>query len=224
MWNRPSRSGFAVEMAASFPEGLAPPTELMDFFRWQEANGLDVIEGDLRYAFLDPDQPNSCMYAMPVDPRYVETWYGDAEQAVRARLAPFLRSGGDGSVVALWQDDAGDLAFVHMGSGSGSTLLGILTRNPVDFLRLIAIGYDELCWPEWFTQTPEQAHNDAYRGVDERPYQHRRKLRDWVEQRFGVRVPATASAIVAQVSEMDDAESNDEFWNWNRASQGWGLN
>jgi hypothetical protein len=223
LWSRRSQSGFAAAMAASFPEELTPPRELLEFFEWQEAEGLDAVEGDLRYARFDPDQPYLNMYTMPVDPRYAETWYRNADESVRGRIAPFLRSGGDGSVVALWRDNAGDLAFVHMGSGSGSTLLSVLTREPIDFLKLIAIGYDELCWPEWYARTPEQAYADAFIGVDDRLYRPRERLRAWVEKTFDVVVPATASTIVTQVSHMDDAESEDEFWNWDRSLQGWGL-
>lgn len=41
-----------------------------------------------------------------------------------------------------------------MGSGSGSLLSCVLADNAVDFLRLLAIGYDEICWDEDFPFLP----------------------------------------------------------------------
>ena len=43
-----------------------------------------------------------------------------------------------------------------MGSGSGSCLSCILADNTVDFLRLLAIGYDEICWEENFHLLPNE--------------------------------------------------------------------
>jgi hypothetical protein len=59
---------------------------------------------------------------------------------------------------ALWLNDAGEtkIKIVHMGSGSGSTITCVLAHNGLDFLRLIAIGYDEICWDENFGMSPKQ--------------------------------------------------------------------
>ncbi|MGK3816862.1 hypothetical protein, partial [Enterococcus faecium] len=80
------------------------------------------------------------------------------------RLAPIIRTGGDGSYAALWLDDEGKQRFVHMGSGSGSTWMGVICEGAVDMLRLMAIGYDELCWPEHFDITPVEAYDGEEYG------------------------------------------------------------
>ena len=57
-------------------------------------------------------------------------------------------------MAAFWLDDDGKQKIVHLGSGSGSTLVCVLADDCVDFLRLLAIGYDEICWNEEFLQPP----------------------------------------------------------------------
>ena len=220
-WGNRHRSGFAEAVVASFPAGLVPPEPLIRFFRWQEAGGLDLEQDGERYGLLDPDQPDLCMFTRAVDPRYVEGWLPDATVADRARLAPFVRTGGDGSVAALWRDDDGAQHIVHMGSGSGSTMLGVLADDAVDFLRLLAIGYDEVCWPEQYSLTPEAVHRSAFDEPGDPPYRRRHRLKDWVEMSFGVRVPETASEIVGATADMDAETSDDLFWKWMRVVQQW---
>jgi len=97
--------------------------------------------------------------------------------------------------------------FVHMGSGSGSTMLTTLADNPVDMLRLLAIGYPELCCPEHFALTPaETAWDEKYRLPTE--------FRSRVESSLGVRIPATASEIIPHPADMSDDRSDDAFCRW----------
>ena len=58
-------------------------------------------------------------------------------------------------MAAFWLDDAGKQRIVHLGSGSGSTLVCILAEEAIDFLRLLAIGYDEICWSEVFSEAAQ---------------------------------------------------------------------
>ena len=106
---------------------------------------------------------------------------------------------------AFWLDDDGRQRIVHMGSGSGSTLVCVLADDPVDFLRLLAIGYDEICWGG-FEEPPE-----ASRAFSARP---NAPFAEWVAETFGVSIPETGAGIVRHPSHMGDEESADPFWNW----------
>jgi hypothetical protein len=214
-------SGFADAVIASFPQGLAPPEPLVRLFRWIEAQRLDGVHDGRRYGRLDPAQPDWSMSVRPVDRGYVEAWMGDANPEAEARLAPFVQTGGDGSFAALWRDDAGAQRIVHLPSGSGSMLLCVLADDPVDFVRLLAIGYDELCWPRDFSLTPPQVHGRDFTGERDPRYFERHVLRDWVEASFGVKVPRTAGEIVTRAAEMHADESDDPFWQWMKVRQGW---
>lgn len=217
-------SEFYAEMMRSFPPQLAPPEPLCEFFKWQSQLGLaerSQFDGNW-YARLDPSQVGSAICTRPVDPRYSQTWTDSDDPAMFNRLAAFCGTGGDGSQAALWLDDEGTIQIVHLGSGSGSTMLGVLTSDPVDFLRLLAIGYDELCWPEQHDCTPDEVFDRYAKEDDEftRPPPPL-ALRSWVESTFGVSTPLRASEILRRPPSMDDQSSGDPFWVWDHSFPKW---
>lgn len=221
-------TSFADQVAASFPSGMTLPDEFRRLLLWMEDNGFvhRYRSRDARYASLFPAdiEPNSrsSIAITPVDAAQARDWAG-IDDAAGARLAPFIRTGGDGSYAALWRDDDGRQRFVHMGSGSGSVMMCVLCNSAVDMLRLMAVGYDELCWPDQHAMTPEDVADDdvpASCDTDERPdFIPPRAFRSWVETTFGVTVPKTASGIVKRTASMDDASSDDAFWRWIKSVQ-----
>ncbi|BAQ80361.1 hypothetical protein [Pseudomonas sp. St29] len=100
---------------------------------------------------------------LPALLRQAITWL-EEQGCVRTR-----RDGGDGSWAGLWRDDTGQQRMVHLGSGSGSLMLCVLTDTPQDLLRLLAIGYNELCWPEQFERTPQEVRDDECTDDDYPP-------------------------------------------------------
>jgi len=61
----------------------------------------------------------------------------------------------------------------------------ILADDPVDFLRLLTIGYDEICWGDAYMLPPGTFH---------------------------VTIPTRAIEIVRHPASMDDEHSPDAFW------------
>jgi hypothetical protein len=110
-------------------------------------------------------------------------------------------------MAAFWLDDAGKQRIVHLRSGSGSTLVCVLAEDAIDFLRLLAIGYDEICWSEVFSKPPNSE------GVG--PYiEPNIEYQNWVRQTFSVTIPPTAAEIVKHPSSMDGDDSDDPFKRW----------
>ena len=97
---------------------------------------------------------------------------------------------------------------MHLGSGSGSVLTCVLAHNAVDFIRLLAIGYDEICWDEAFAYPPNEEPGNEHKVQPNRAFQ------EWVVATFGVTIPRTALEIVAFPAGMDDDASEDAFFNW----------
>jgi len=95
---------------------------------------------------------------------------------------------------------------VHLGSGSGSVLTCVLADNFVDFLRLLAIGYNEICWDTNFPFPPNE-NNDFVVKPNV-------KFQSWVKDTFNVEIPKNALEIVKFPARMDDESSEDEFFNW----------
>lgn len=104
-------------------------------------------------------------------------------------------------------------------------MVGVLAWNAIDFLRLLAIGYEELCWPGQHTFTPMQAFINDNGEPDEwdedaTPPIAPSDLRLWLAQEFGVDVPETAAEIVGSMSSYGDTDSSDPFCRWLAKVQG----
>ena len=99
----------------------------------------------------------------------------------------------------LWLNDA-ETKIVHMGSGSDSTMSCVLAHNGLDFLRLITIGYDEICWDENFSIPPNSEGGVfiVHPNVE---------FQQWINNMFKTQ---TALELVTPAY-MDDENLNDEF-------------
>ncbi len=181
----------------------------------EQAQVFEYEETGERYASpysRDPWESGHPTVAFEIaDPDHARLWLGHDDPAVHHRLAPIIRSGDEGSAIALWRDTDDTQAIVHLGSGSGSTMAGVMMRDPVDLIRLLAIGYDELCWPELYDLTPAEAFEAE--GLD-REFTAPVKLQDWATTTFGKPIPQKASAIVGSMGSMDGDPGTDPFLIW----------
>lgn len=207
---------FTDELAAAFTERNPMPELLRQTLRFMEEHSCVRTRRDgVRYMTLHPEPENSDLattaFYVPV-PADTARWTGRDDSEVNDRLSIFLRTGGDGSWAGLWLDDNGEQRIVHLGSGSGSVMLSVLTESVEDLLRLLAIGYDELCWPEQFQRTPDEVRADEYDGYDYPPPPL--LFRHYVERILRLSIPKRASEIVFSTVSMDELESDDPFWNW----------
>jgi len=205
--------------------GMYLPKPLGLLFEWIESNGLFVDTDEGRIGYLYPEDKLRAEWTETERPGgtkiefhavgniYMNYWFGhDRKEAVN-RVCEFAKTGADGSMAAFWIDDDQRQRIVHLGSGSGSTLVCVLADDPVDFLRLIAIGYDEICWSDAFPEPPNAAGSGLF-------VHQNREFRNWVERIFGVRIPRTAAEIVHHASRMEDANSDDPFWLWVKQNAG----
>lgn len=198
------------------------PDALSSLFEWIENNGLYIdVNNDRRIGFLYPEEKLKAQWTE--NSRYGGTnieffaegnvnmryWLGHEREDVLNRLCVFAKTGAEGSMAAFWIDDDGNQKIVHLGSGSGSTLICVLAHNPVDFLRLLAIGYDEICWHDTFDARPNDSADDIEFFVHPNT-----EFQNWVTSTFNVDIPATASAIIPYPCEMGDESPNDEFCQW----------
>ncbi len=139
----------------------------------------------------------------------LEDWFGHGRADVLNRLCVFAHTSHDGSMAALWLDDQGNQKIVHL--GSGSCLTCVLATDPVDFVRLLAIGYDEICWSEEFAFPPN--HESDFKVQPNLEFQY------WVTKTFAVSIPVTAAEIVKYPDEMDNEDPQDEFAKWLNANK-----
>jgi hypothetical protein len=207
--------------------GMTIPEPLRSLYEWIEAQGsyIDIAEESEepdRRGFLfseleqiegwtEKGRPGGTdIEFMASGNAGLEKWFGHSRPEILNQLCVFAQTGHDGSMAAFWLDDQGIQKIVHLGSGSGSCLVCVLATDPVDFLRLLAIGYDEICWSEEFDFPPN--HESDFKVQPHLEFQR------WVSEIFAVSIPATAAEIVKYPSEMDDEDPKDEFAKWVNAN------
>lgn len=183
---------------------MSVPEEFSRLFEWADNNDRIRSTRDGSSYISAGAANSSVMIHIPTQDPW---WLGSDNADYNERLKVFARTGGDGSSAAFWLDNEGKQHIVHLGSGSGSVMIGIWVESPLDFLRLISIGYDELCWPQDYELTPEELI-DA--GAEFEPP---KALREWIEDEFNTSVPRTANELVAEMSEIGE-ESDDPFCRW----------
>lgn len=220
-----SPARFSDYIGASLPEGLNLPAAFVAALDWMEENGCVrsfADDDERRYATLYPGQPSgrgmSCVSIRAVDPEDAIYWMGKDVPGSK-RLAPFIRTGFDGSSAALWLDPNDRLRFVHLGSGSGSSWAGVITDDPIEMLRFLGMGYPEPCWPQYFGLTPEEAY-DADDFSDEAPFTPPRQFQQWLSSAFGATIPSHASEVIHTTPNMDAVGPTDPFLLWLRSAQG----
>ncbi|NJK83041.1 MAG: SMI1/KNR4 family protein [Saprospiraceae bacterium] len=214
-----------AQLQKVLPNGMILPKELILLYRWIEENRLYIDTGDdCRIGFLylekklkleenwkdNEREGGTTIEFVAGKPDDLKSWFGGKDDdQIRQRLCVFAQSGGEGSESALWLAENGDLKIVHLGSGTDSLLTCVLADNFVDFLRLLAIGYDEICWDENFPFPPNENNN----GFIVKP---NIKFQNWVRESFNVEIPKTALEIVKHPARLGDENSEDEFFNWHK--------
>lgn len=186
------------------------PDEFIKLFDWIESvGGIGTSVGDDPFAVIDPRQVGRkggspiSFFELCEDP----LWLGTNNINANLRLRPFMSTGSDGSTAAFWLDDYGKQRIVHLGSGSGSIMIGTWVSSPLEFLTLLAIGYEELCWPEDYSKKPIECALDKGRYLEPTQYQK------WLVNTYDITIPGMADEIVKEMSELGE-QSDDPFCLW----------
>jgi hypothetical protein len=215
------------QLALKLPPNMIIPEPIRSLYDWIEMQGtyIDSAEDDEKpdirgFLFSELEQiegwtengrpGGTDIEFMAGGNEGLEKWFGHSRPEVLNRLCVFAQTGHDGSMAAFWLDDQGTQKIVHLGSGSGSTLVCVLASDPVDFLRLLSIGYDEICWNEEFAFHPN--HESDFKVLPHVEFQR------WVSVTFNVSIPKTAAEIIQHPDEMDDDNPQDEFAKWVKSS------
>ena len=202
-WQILDMGRFREQLRTNLPPTFILPEAIGLLYDWIEAHGL-IIETPQQQTvgLLQPDpKPGTTIQLHTGDAWPLPT----SSTEYQARLWVFARTGADGSSAALWVDDHEQQHVVHLGSGSGSTMACVLATDPVDFLRLLAIGYDEICWPEDIAVRPDETESGSLINPT---------FRRWVEDTFSVEIPDRGTNIVRHLAEYWDEDSPDTFCQW----------
>ncbi len=205
---------YAQQMASRMPSSMSLPSEFYALFDWMEVNsffmpsnaypddklGLLGTKDDIQSGRVTAILFRVATREQAYDD--LKAWFGQALTNIEDRLVPFARTGSDGSYAAFWLDDDGRQQIVHLGSEGLACLLG---RTALDFLCLLAIGYEEIsgeCLDGPNSPPHKTGLNVSYRA--------------WLTEGFGVGIPKTASQILDEIPDDAADVSNDPFWRWVR--------
>ena len=210
------------QLENALPKGMQIPEELRQLYQWIEDNGYYMDAKGVRYGWLFPEDKikeswtdneriGGTMITFNVDEEsyrneLLEIQYKEYLDEVKRRLLVFARSGADGSECALWLDDEGHTQIVHIGSGSGSMMTCILVKNALDFLRLLAIGYDEICWDEDYPFPPNSNKDNTFVHPNT-------QYQEWVQNTFHTTIPKIGLEVVTPHN-MNDEPITDPFLKW----------
>ena len=210
------------QLENALPEGMQIPEELRQLYQWIENNGYYSENEGIRYGYLYPqdklreswkeeEREGGTDIAFSVlknidREEVLENYYKKHKDEVRRRLLVFAQSGADGSECALWLDDEGHTQIVHIGSGSGSMMTCILVKNALDFLRLLAIGYDEICWDEDYPFPPNSNKDNTFVHPNT-------QYQEWVQNTFHTTIPKIGLEVVTPHN-MNDEPITDPFLKW----------
>jgi len=210
------------QLKNALPKGMQIPEELRKLYQWIEDNGYYSENEGIRYGYLYPqdklreswkeeEREGGTDIAFSVlknidREEVLENYYKKHKDEVRRRLLVFAQSGADGSECALWLDDEGRTQIVHIGSGSGSMMTCILVKNALDFLRLLAIGYDEICWDEDYPFPPNSNKDNTFVHPNT-------QYQEWVQNTFHTTIPKIGLEVVTPHN-MNDEPITDPFLKW----------
>jgi len=210
------------QLENALPAGMQIPEELRQLYQWIENNGYYSENEGIRYGYLYPqdklreswkeeEREGGTDIAFSVlknidREEVLENYYKKHKDEVRRRLLVFAQSGADGSECALWLDDEGHTQIVHIGSGSGSIMTCILVKNALDFLRLLAIGYDEICWDEDYPLSPNSNKDNTFVHPNT-------QYQEWVQNTFHTTIPKIGLEVVTPHN-MNDEPITDPFLKW----------
>lgn len=176
-------SALEAHLTATLPPGTTLPAELRRAWSFMESQGWSGqdAEGD---PFLTPYPGQAQLGPVFSANLSIRGWL-DPDAPGAERLLPIAETDGSGGLALLWFDDSGAPRFVGLSSEGDEAIR--LADDPVDFLRLVAIGYPEFvdyafgAEPDAFDDEDENAGKDAKEA-------HAR-FRAWVESEFEVTVP-----------------------------------
>lgn len=190
-------SALETHLATTLPAGLTFPDSLCrawSFMESQAWRGEDA-EG---YPFLTPYPGDAQLGPVFSAGLSIRGWL-NPEAPGAERVIPIAETDGSGGMAAIWIDSAGKSRFVALSSEGAEAVR--LADTPVDFLRLVAVGYSE--FTDWAFGAPPESFDDSSdeeSGMPDSVVAHSR-FRAWVESEFEVTVPDLWSVE-------DDAEFN----------------
>jgi hypothetical protein len=168
------------EIKKGFPATIPIPDGLEKFCAWYAAN--EALPGGDFELFADDGEAITHWSRIPdLHPYFVQ-----------------FGSTGNGSMIGIWQPKAGKQIYMHLSADEGWGTE--LADNFVDFMRLLAIGYETL---GYFSELTIQELNKLAENEDLNQG-FNPAFKTWVETEFRTTVPTTSLAFKREGTPFND--------------------
>jgi len=157
------------EIEKTFSEEVIMPIEIgimLDFIE-NNMNESDYFQIDIQFK--------------PINQEIIRYYFNNEEIG---KYFGVLALTADGSLLSIWKD-SDQQRFIHLGCEGDNWL--ILASNPIDFIRVIAIGYDAF-------EKNKVIHPPIRSRID-------KSFQDWVRKTFSVEIPKSGNEIIDLKSE-----------------------
>ena len=207
------------DLIAHLPLGMKVPDSLLQFYRWIQANGWLTIDDDYIEGYIPEMLECSGLRFRALNSVDLQQdgYFSLCPNLFSQRLCIFASVKGDVNDVplALWMDDQGDVKVVILHCYDKP--YRVLSDSVDDFLRLIALNYNTLCWhgEMWGDPTEERVYNGILFPVDERctkPVSYR----EWLSEGMQMSLPTSGEDLLPQYSynAFDRKDTTDPFTLW----------
>ncbi|MCP4520508.1 MAG: hypothetical protein GY827_02235 [Cytophagales bacterium] len=161
------------EIIKNFPSTIIIPSEMKTIVEWYENS--DELMGGLFEFYPDEEQST------------IQNWFGKETLSERFGVFGIML---DGAPVAFWLDEQNVQKIIMLGSEGDCQV--VLADNFLDFIRLIAIGYDDFYCFE-FDQTIIEYNQENEDSDDEGV---NKEFQQWLQNTFQVTIPEKGNEIV----------------------------
>ena len=158
------RMNLRESVRLNFSKNIEFPDEIGKLCDWIQQTPIDYFMADFQLSEAAED---------PLDA------YFDNPEKYKQDITLFAHSA-NGGMFGIWRNQ-GKQKFIHLGSEGNEWY--VLSDNPVDFLRLLAIGYSDVVGEDW---------NKAPAKLSEK------RFAEWVESTFSVKIPQKGSEIATK--------------------------
>jgi len=146
----------------TFPCTISMPVELSKLLDYIEENPSLYFQTDIQFHRMAQSEISDYFKNIKIEKHF-----------------GLLGTTGDGSILAIWKNQNKQY-YIHLGSDDDNWL--ILASNPIDFIKVIAIGYNHF--------DKNEIANPPQNSTIEKEF------KNWVETEFNIKIPMNGKDII----------------------------
>ena len=184
-------NAFCEHLTKHWPKNVHLAPEIRELINWLEGKEQVFVYRHTKEPFLPscPVPSIDDLFSHIAFQKFDDITYWFGREGIEADVLPFIRCGGDGSMIALWRQNQANDSYVFLGS-EGEAF--VLAEAAADLIVIITMGYESIEERSNLTLTP----NEHWAQISEQTWPEPKDVKGWVSESFGVTYPPTGEAIL----------------------------